>query len=323
MQYCALATPPAQYPEGPLLADDGSLYFVDYAADAVHHRVGCPRGADAGSATTTVRLPRGSGPCGLALVRALDDVVVACYGSHELRMLRSGRTVAAPYPNDLCADEAGGGVFVTSSASRDDPDPFRAGARASGTLLYLDAREMRLHELAARPIHYANGVALLLRSGCGDGSGRGGGGDTLYVSEHLRNRVLAFDVERRGPTRAPTLSAARVHARLPRTPRTRADAALLGPDGLAVDARDGSLYVAHFGAGRLLRYVSCCDPQRQRQRQRHARCVRSWDLALPCVTNVALDPRDGTAYVTVAAPAGGAGHVAHVSLADSAYSRRS
>ena len=136
---------------------------------------------------------------------------------------------AAPFSNPNAAVSDGkGGVYFSSSGS------FSPGARATGAVLHLDAsgRSRRV----AEGIHYANGVAVTPD------------GRTLYVSEHLGRRVLAFDIadDGRSPD-APDLRRARRSRRSPIR------------SGAGRSARTGSLstataisIIAEYGAGRLL-----------------------------------------------------------------------
>ena len=129
-------------------------------------------------------------------------------------------------PNAAVSDGKGG-VYFSSSGS------FAPGARATGAVLHVDASGT-LRRLA-EGIHYANGVAVTP-----DGS-------TLYVSEHLGRRVMAFEIADDG-----SLSGARTFVALDdlvgRDPERSWE---VGPDGLNVD-RDGNLVIAEYGAGRLL-----------------------------------------------------------------------
>lgn len=268
------------YPEGPLW-EDGRLTFVEYARDSVSI-------LDLVDLTTTTLWQRaGFGPAGLA--RAADGSlwVTGSDGNALARVDREGRGEvvvthdvggsALPAPNDLVFNAAGDLYFTASGIF----DP--AAAIAGG--VYLHRREGGTH-LVAGDIHYANGIALSM-----DGS-------TLFVAEHLRNRILAFAVLADG-----TLGERRVHADLADlaglTRVVRVDDAdpLLGPDGLAC-TREGRLCVAHFAGGRLL--VLAPDGSLER------------NLVLPYryPTNVAFGADETAVYVTAmqtnAPPYGGA-----------------
>jgi len=227
----------------------GSLYYTEFDADSVH-RVCALFGVEAVQQhhhpSETYVLPCGSGPCGLAhcvgLVLTGPDVVVTCYGSHELRALSSGRTLhRLPYPNDACADGGYGGLFVTSSGQLGEGDPFRPAAPASGAVYHLSPCGALLRPLTQPCIHYANGVVF------------DGASSRLFVSEHLRNRILVYKVKRDAamlprpfsgaPPRFIELGMMSPCAAIP----------LLGPDGLALDEDGRTLYVAHFGGGAVLK----------------------------------------------------------------------
>ncbi len=100
-------------------------------------------------------------------------------------------------------------------------------------MLYLPAGGNAPRRVASG-IHYANGVALA----------RDGG--TLFVSEHLARRVLAYAVEDDG-----ALGLRRVFVELDRVAPLGPRGWEVGPDGLAVDSR-GNLFIAEYGAGRVL-----------------------------------------------------------------------
>ena len=178
----------AAYPEAPLVHME-SLYYAEYDADVVR-RVSLASVLRDGHEppSESCMLPCGSGPCGLAFCAGMADVVVACYGSHELRALSSGKVLhRVPFANDLCADDRSGGVFVTSSAASaasDAPgDPFDPNAPATGAVYHLSPCGRELIALTPPCIRYANGVAYDPAR------------DRLFVSEHLRNRVLVYDIQ--------------------------------------------------------------------------------------------------------------------------------
>lgn len=250
------------YPEGPLWAD-GRLYFVEYARDAVSV-------LDlADLSVTTLWQRAGFGPAGLA--RAPDGCLwvtgsdgnglarVDSEGRGALVVSHDARGLALPAPNDLVFDAAGDLYFTASGVF--DPAASIAGG------VYRHRRAGDTQQLAG-DMHYANGIALTA-----DGS-------TLYVAEHLRNRILAFAIQLDG-----TLGERRIHADLNRIARLDDADPLLGPDGL-VCTREGRICLAQFAGGRLL--VLAPDGSLER------------NIVLPYryPTNVAFGAAETTVYVT-------------------------
>ncbi len=169
-----------------------------------------------------------------------------------------GQTFMDP---NASVNDAKGGVYFSSSGL------FSPTAPAQGAVLYL-AASGRLTRVA-EGIHYSNGVALTPD------------GKTLYVSEHLSRRVLAFDVAADG-----TLSGRRVFVALDKIERHDPNWGWeVGPDGLAVD-RAGNLYIAEYGAGHMLIV------------DRQARLITTVAFKQPYVTAMALGANDTRLYVT-------------------------
>lgn len=226
----------ALYPEGPLY-HKGILYYVDYLKNELYHVT-----PDYVSST---KLPY-KGPCGLAYCPSVDDIIIAFYDSHKIFLLTSFKELDIPFPNDMCTDDFGG-IFVTSSADYgdDDRDPFTAHSPASGSVYYLTP-SLNLFKMPIQyPIHYANGIVLDKRK------------PKLYVSEHLKNRILSFDIMYTFPGNVadvvPVLNNQEVYLNLP---STISSTPLLGPDGLCTD-KENNLYVAHYGGGCVLKYDQC------------------------------------------------------------------
>src|SRR5690606_26969312 len=180
------------------------------------------------------RLPE----CGPTSITALGDgsLLVTCHLAHQLRRVSpEGRTLAIidrdsegrgfVYPNDSTSDGAGGAWF--SSAGE-----FDAGAPPTGTIYHLSAGG-RLRPVADS-IRYANGLA------------RTADGSRLLVSEHLGRKLLSFRIGRDG-----ALADRRVLYDLAGAPPSRERDRLAGPDGVEV-ARDGTIYLAEYGAARIL-----------------------------------------------------------------------
>jgi sugar lactone lactonase YvrE len=177
----------------------------------------------------------GCGPT--SVVPARETLIVLCHREEVVARIghdgalveiidhdRAGRPFADP---NAGTSDGRGGVYFSSSGI------FAPGARATGAILHLDADGTLTR--VAENIRYANGVVL------------SPDGKTLYASEHLARRVLAFDVAADG-----SLSGRRVFVALDDLEGAATGRNWeLGPDGLAMD-RDGNLIIAEYGAGHLL-----------------------------------------------------------------------
>jgi gluconolactonase len=244
------------YPEGPIWIG-ATLYWAEMGADRVMAwSGGSPR----------VFLERdGCGPTAVARYRR-DEILVLCHRDGSLlRVDARGEALATiredaegnrlRNPNDASADGAGG-VWLT------DPGTFAAGARPSGAIYHLgpDGRLAR----HATGLAYGNGVHV--------------DGDRLLVSEHLARRVLAFPLADDGLGRPEVLfSLDALGLRRPDYPEA-------GPDGLEI-APDGTLWVAEYGAGRLLAWAD------------GRGLVAAVPVPAPYVTSIAFGP-GGLAAVT-------------------------
>lgn len=251
----------AFYPEGPLW-QDGRLYYAEMTRDRIMVWTGQRseifwQGENCGP---TAIAPEGEG-----------YFLVLCHLGHKLvRVSRAGGTVREIlrdaqrriilYPNDAAADGKGG-IYVSSSG------PFDESPSWSGAILFVgpNGRPRRV----AEGIRYANGVAV------------GPDGRHLFVSEHLLRRVLRFRIDPDGG-----LSAREIFFDLDKAapPAAQADS-MAGPDGLAFD-RDGLLWIAEYGAGRVLAVDGA-------RRLRHV-------ISLPdqYTTNLTFGPDGRTLFVT-------------------------
>jgi gluconolactonase len=254
----------ACYPEGPLWHRD-CLWYVEYAA----HRIVRWNG----HSNEIFWQEPGSGPCALAawgddlLLCAFDGNALLRIGADGSTRTRWDRDIDGDRfvgPNDLTPDGQGGFFFTASGR-------FDVEAPIEGAVMHFDPRgQIRC---LVDGLHFANGIAF-------DPARR-----RLYVSEHLAQRILMFDV-----LAFARLGTRRVFSQLARSAPHEFDReAYVGGDGMELDA-DGRLHVAHFGTGRLLRF----EPD--------GGLAGNIDLPMRYPTNLAFGPaaqgRAPTIYVT-------------------------
>jgi gluconolactonase len=219
--------PDSAYPEGPSVVA-GVLYYTEMGNDRVMRFDGEENHAlwslD-GCGPTSVQ-PMGDGTLAVlchrraVVVRITRDGVPVDLIDHD----RNSATFTNP---NAAVSDAKGGIYFSSSGQ------FAPGARATGAILHLAADGVLTR--VAEGIHYANGVAV------------SADGRTLYASEHLERRVLAYDIADDG-----SLSNRRIFVGLDDLEGTDPERTWeLGPDGLAL-APDGNLVIAEYGAGHLL-----------------------------------------------------------------------
>lgn len=248
----------ARYPEGPLWRGR-DLLVAELGADAVfrHHD---------GRKTPFVSA-KGCGPTSIATYG--EGYLVLCHLAGEVLAVSSDGEVRRRWsadaegerltnPNDSTADDQGGVYFS-------DPGRFSAKAPAEGALRYLDASGA-LHTLASG-LFYPNGVYF-------DHSAR-----ALYVSEHLARKIWVYPVVAPG-----RLGPRRLFADIERLTPRRGAYPEAGPDGLE-KAPDGSLVVALYGEGRLIRL----SPQ--------GALLEEIFTPFPFVTNLAFAPDGAMAVV--------------------------
>ena len=222
-----VVNPRAAYPEGPLVAF-GAVYYAEMGADRVMRWDGeasVPVWSRDGCLPTSVA--RGAGETLLVLCHREGAILLVTPQGETIAVIdRDARGNRFVNPN-ASVNDGRGGVYLSASGD------FAPAAPAHGAVLYLDPSG-RLSRVA-EGIRYANGVALTPD------------GTSLYVSEHLARRILAYDVAADG-----SLSGTRVFLNL--DDAVGADAARgweVGPDGLAVD-RHGNVYIAEYGGGRIV-----------------------------------------------------------------------
>lgn len=221
-----------QFPESPYWSEqDACLYLVDWTAD-------CVLRLQNGRLETCFEIP-GGGPSGLGQDPA-GSLWLSLYTGRKLaKYTPQGELIAEwadfqgePFkgPCDLVCDGQGGVYFTDSGDFEDD---WRSG-RAAGAVYYLAPGAAQVRRLAA-PLHFPNGIAL------------SAGGAQLYVNEHRRNRTLKYPISPQGEL----LEQQVFHIFDEECLLSPQEAFELGPDGMGVD-EEGSLFVAHYGGGKVV-----------------------------------------------------------------------
>ena len=228
----------AAYPEGPVFID-GDLYYAEMTRNRIMK-------VKWDNPTKQSRLPtkqprllfyeKGCGPTALAPY-GKDKIVILCHLSDRLMITdRRGKalktirwaegSIEIFHPNDCIADQ-NGGVYITA------PGHFDKNSQPMGRLFYLN-KEGEVRELA-KGLTYPNGIAIY--------------NGELYVAEHLAGRIIKFPIQAPGKLGA--------HRVVVKTPKPALDNqytnSITGPDGIEID-KDGTIYVAHYGAGEVLVY---------------------------------------------------------------------
>lgn len=213
------------YPEG-LMWHEGRIYFTEMGADRVSV-------IENGGTRTFWTMP-GCGPTQIVkfgttgfvvdchLGRAMVEVSASGVTGRRFTTNRDGQPLQDP--NAAVSDGQGGAYFS-------DAGQFDLNAQSTGRVYHLSAMGVMTEVVGS--IRYANGVNF-------DPASR-----TLYVSEHLARRVLAFTIDSRQ-----RVTARKVLIDFSQIPAARDHSfALAGPDGIAL--RPGLLAVAEYGEARV------------------------------------------------------------------------
>ncbi len=226
----------AAYPEGPVFIN-GDLYYTEMTRNRVMKVVWkqVVKKPSRRSASPFF-YEKGCGPTALAPY-GKQYIVILCHLSDKLIITdlkgKKQHTIEWAennseifHPNDGIADDQGG-VYFTA------PGHFAKARQPMGRLFYLSPAG-QVTELA-HPLTYPNGIAIYKGE--------------LYVAEHLAGRIIKFPILAPGKLGTQT-----VFAKTPKV--TLSDKRLnniTGPDGIEI-AKDGTVYVAHYGAGEVLVY---------------------------------------------------------------------
>jgi gluconolactonase len=224
-------TLPASYPEGALWQGE-RLYYAEMGANRVTvYENGQTRAffAQDGCGPTALA-PYGEGFLVLCH-RGARIVAVNAEGREVRRWDRDAEGVRLMDPNDASADDHGGVYFS-------DPGRFSRATRPHGGVMYLSASGELTRVVGA--LWYPNGVFVDAPH------------QKLYVNEHMSGRVLRYDIRSPGRVEGPSVFADLTQIERPtRYPEPYAE---LGPDGIEIGP-DGSVYVAVYGEGRVLRFT--------------------------------------------------------------------
>ena len=214
------------YPEGPTVIGK-TLYWAEMAKDRV-------RGYRDGKAETVWERP-GCGPTAVRPTRQ-GDIWLLCHMAHEIVLVSpdwetkgtfqydaDGNRLSRPNDGKVAAD---GTLFFSSSGE------FSLAAPANGYLVAIRP-DGEAHRVAG-PFRYANGVAIAPD------------GKSLFLSEHLARRVWRLDLE------GATVTGQRVYFDFAEAGLQLPEFPLAGPDGQWLSP-EGDLYVAEYGAGRIIR----------------------------------------------------------------------
>lgn len=231
----SIACSNVRYPESPVWVD-GGLFLVEYARDRV------TRVKDGKAQTFWTK--KGCGPAAVTRYRQ-DEFLIACYNddsvvhlSSQGLILKSFREAGAGSPgskafkgpNDFAADLSGGIYFTASGV-------FELAAPIEGEVYYLGS-DQSLRRVAGG-IHYSNGIAVVPD------------GRSLLVAEHLKNRILKYQILKPGVLGEKPEVFIDLNGRAV-PPQKDLAKGLQGPDGMRIGP-DGVLYIAQYGGARVLK----------------------------------------------------------------------
>ncbi len=221
----------ASYPEGPL-SDGDRLYFAEMGADRVS--------VVEDGAAREFFTQSGCGPTAIAPYGG-DGYLVLCHlGGRAVAVSAGGEEMrrwdadvlgnALMDPNDASTDGRGGVYFSDSGVFSKNTEPH-------GRVLHLTADG--LLSVVAEGLWYPNGLYVDEKRG------------QLYVSEHMAERVVRFEIRPDG-----ALGPSTTFVRLGDAERSERFEAYeeTGPDGLELGP-NGELYVVVYGEGRVLRFA--------------------------------------------------------------------
>lgn len=205
------------FPEGPVFAADGALYFCDGFANRVYKWSG---------GTLSVHAENTAAGNGLDLAPN-GGLYVCQYGGNAFARVEADGSIATlvtevegltiQVPNDVVSDSKGNAYFTCN---------FRdaAGSKGSGVVYYgIDGTS----KILVQDLRIANGVALSPDE------------TILYAGDIATNRVARYSIES-GPTATPM------------DPLAELGAGAI-PDGIAVHP-SGDVFVAHYGKGKIVRF---------------------------------------------------------------------
>jgi len=227
----------AAYPEGPVFIKD-TLYYTEMTRD----RVMRVKQGTHNQEPSSFFFEKNCGPTALASF-GTDKIVILCHLSDALKIVSKagklistikwatrskgkGANIPIFHPNDCIKDEKGG-VYITA------PGHFSKKYQPMGRLFYLNPNG-QVDELDDG-LTYPNGVAIYKGQ--------------LYVAEHLAGRVIKYPIIAPGKLGKPSLFAKTPNAKT----NDKQTKDITGPDGIEI-SKDGTIYVAHYGAGEILVY---------------------------------------------------------------------
>jgi gluconolactonase len=256
-----------RFPEGPIWSiQDHCLYLVEWHGDSILV-------LRDGVLETLFQTEKGGGPSGLCQDASgnlwaclYDSRKVVCYNlsGELLHVIQDFDGLPFRGPCDVASDQSGGIYFTDSGDFEQD---WRTGRPVGAVYYRSPAGELHLIDL---DLCFPNGIVMSEDE------------EMLYVNEHRQNRTLEYPLFR-GDTE---LGRVILHAFSSKSLLPEESAFELGPDGLCIGS-DGELWVAHYGAGEVIRL----DPNG----------VILDVLTLPrgrLTTNVAYCPSENSLYIT-------------------------